>query len=65
MYNAAELRADIAYDVAAAATSAGAKWWGCAVGMAAGCLLGLTPLLFFENKEKDQQQGERAAAGSS
>lgn len=27
---------------------AGAKWLGCAIGMASGCLLGLTPLLFYD-----------------
>jgi len=33
------------YDVA------GAKWLGCAIGMASGCLLGLTPLLFYGHSE--------------
>jgi len=30
-----------------------AKWLGCAIGMASGCLLGLTPLLFLDGPKKE------------
>lgn len=52
--------------------AAGAKWLGCAIGMAAGCLLGLTPLLFHgsEHHQHDEhcreqtKQQQPAAAGA-
>ncbi|KAF6248354.1 hypothetical protein COO60DRAFT_1707102 [Scenedesmus sp. NREL 46B-D3] len=47
-----------------------AAWLGCALGMAVGCLLGLTPLLFFgdDSHHHQQQQGQQhleAAEGGS
>lgn len=44
----------------------GAAWLGCAVGMAVGCLLGLTPLLFFgEAEQLDGAQADKHAHGST
>eukprot|EP00879_Flechtneria_rotunda_P012951 GHRR01013524.1.p2 GENE.GHRR01013524.1~~GHRR01013524.1.p2 ORF type:complete len:138 (+),score=53.24 GHRR01013524.1:1314-1727(+) len=43
-----------------------AKWLGCAVGMAMGCLLGLTPLLFVQQEQHDvahhEHMGSHVAA---
>ena len=54
----------------------GARWLGCAVGMAVGCLLGLTPLLFMDippshphphppKQQQPQQPAAAAAAGAA
>ncbi|KAF8067250.1 TMEM65 [Scenedesmus sp. PABB004] len=40
-----------------------AAWLGCAVGMAVGCLLGLTPLLFYETPPPPQPQQQQSDPG--
>lgn len=57
------------------ACCAGAKWLGCAMGMAVGCLLGLTPLIFIEAEpsrhaaevaqQQQHDQGDAAVAAGN
>lgn len=44
---------------------AGATWLGCAVGMATGCLLGLTPLLFFPQEQHHHAGGGHPTAATA
>lgn len=45
--------------------SAGAKWLGCAIGMASGCLLGLTPLFFYDASASGHGEGSSSSSSST